>query len=486
MENIIKNLDKDLSCDFLIVGSGAGGSVAASELSAKGKDCILVEEGDYFEIDHFKGSTKNSFLKVWRNSGFTPIIGNPNIAFGEGMCLGGSTFINGGLIWRTPKHVLETWERENKIEGYNLKNLESHFKKIETNLHVRTENNLDGLNKDSQIIYDKAIEKNLKALFVPRANKHCFRHNNCSTGCSSKGKISVLDGYLKDLKNKIRIIVNAKARKILTSGNKVKFINIFNKKNNKTYKISFNKLIVACGATQTPQLLRKSFGGIVGNTNMKIHLNLRIGAKYKESIDSYKGTIFTTQIQEFLKEGAIFMSSNFNKSLFASANSKMSSEEMQSFLRDEDKLTNFVLQVAPKSHVEINNYFDVPFLQFKLSDADLMMIKKHLLFFSCFLFDCGFKQIILPLQKGYKFNSHEAVKERIEKIKKNELEMISVHGMSSVPISKDKYYFFDNNGQSRKFDNLYCVDASVLPSNIGESPQGTIMAFAHEIMDRMN
>ena len=42
-ENIY-NLVEDLSCDFLIVGSGAGGSVAAKELTSKGKDCILLEK----------------------------------------------------------------------------------------------------------------------------------------------------------------------------------------------------------------------------------------------------------------------------------------------------------------------------------------------------------------------------------------------------------------------------------------------------------
>ena len=57
MKNIY-DLNKNLSCDFLIIGSGAGGSVAAKELASKGKDCILLEEGHYFEMDHFKGSIK--------------------------------------------------------------------------------------------------------------------------------------------------------------------------------------------------------------------------------------------------------------------------------------------------------------------------------------------------------------------------------------------------------------------------------------------
>ena len=146
--------------------------------------------------------------------------------------------MNGGLIWRTPDHILDNWEKEKRLEGYNIKNLEKHFKKIEKNLHVKIENNSDGLNKDSQIIYDKAKEKNLKTLFVPRAIKHCFRHNNCTTGCTSKGKISVLDGYLSELENKIKIIVNAKVKKIFSENDKVKFVEVLNKNNKITYKIN--------------------------------------------------------------------------------------------------------------------------------------------------------------------------------------------------------------------------------------------------------
>jgi choline dehydrogenase-like flavoprotein len=42
----------------------------------------------------------------------------------------------------------------------------------------------------------------------------------------------------------------------------------------------------------------------------------------------------------------------------------------------------------------------------------------------------------------------------------------------------------DMEGRVWGFENLFLCDASVLPTNIGESPQGTIMAFAHEIIDR--
>ena len=117
---------------------------------------------------------------------------------------------------------------------------------------------------------------------------------------------------------------------------------------------------------------------------MNIHLNLRIGAKFKDNIYPEKGTIFTSQIQEFLDDGVIFMSSNINKSLFASSNLKMSSEELTRYFHDFDKISNFVLQVRPESKVNINNVFNVPIMTFELSNKDLEMIKKYIIYFSNF------------------------------------------------------------------------------------------------------
>jgi hypothetical protein len=162
--SFIQNHDiKDIVCDYLVVGSGAGGGVAAYEIS-KTKNVLLIEEGKYFEIDNFKGSFKKS-LKAWRNGGFTPVIGTPSFGYGEGMCLGGSTYINGGLIWRTPNHILEKWNLK-QIDGYNFLNLKKHFLKIEKMLNVNLENNLDKLNNSSQIIHNYCINNNIKSVYA--------------------------------------------------------------------------------------------------------------------------------------------------------------------------------------------------------------------------------------------------------------------------------------------------------------------------------
>ena len=50
--------DTTLSCDAVVVGSGAGGSVVAAELAAAGKDVIVLEEGGYYNEADFAAARR--------------------------------------------------------------------------------------------------------------------------------------------------------------------------------------------------------------------------------------------------------------------------------------------------------------------------------------------------------------------------------------------------------------------------------------------
>jgi choline dehydrogenase-like flavoprotein len=478
--------NKNLSCDYLVVGSGAGGSVAASEIVKNGQDCILIEEGDFFEIDHFKGSFTKSITSTWRNAGFTPIFGKPSFAFAEGRCLGGSTYINGGLIWRTPKKILNNWN-DSHLDGYNYKNLEEHFVNIEKKLNVITETNDDGFNLDSKIIHESATSKNIKSVYVPRAVKNCQRKNVCYTGCASGAKQSVLQAYTYESSHKgLRILINSRVEKINFKSNQAYSAIVLNKKTSEKFVIKFKKIILACGVLQTPLLVNKSLEKKIFNFDMSIHLNLRISAIFKNKINAGLGTMFTTQIQEFIDDGDIFMSTNFNKSNFLSSISNLKNEKLNEILKYIDSTASFVLQTKPTSKVKVLNTFDKHFLRFSLNDIDFINIKKKLKYFSDFLFSSGAVKVILPIKNNIIISDKSQVDLIIQKLKKKDLIMLSVHGMSSMPMSKKDSHLLNCDGRFRNFSNLYATDASILPTNIGESPQGTIMAFAYEIMKRMS
>ena len=57
--------------------------------------------------------------------------------------------------------------------------------------------------------------------------------------------------------------------------------------------------------------------------------------------------------------------------------------------------------------------------------------------------------------------------------------MVSVHGMAGAKMgSAEATSVINPEGRLWHFENIFVCDSSALPSNLGESPQGTIMAYS--------
>ncbi|MFD9688731.1 GMC family oxidoreductase N-terminal domain-containing protein, partial [Kitasatospora sp. NPDC059088] len=101
---------RTVRCDALVIGSGAGGSTAALELAGAGREVHVLEEGPLVPQTRItRASPAENLRLLYRQGGLVPIHGAPTIPFGEGRCVGGTTVVNGGLLWRPPEHLLECW-----------------------------------------------------------------------------------------------------------------------------------------------------------------------------------------------------------------------------------------------------------------------------------------------------------------------------------------------------------------------------------------
>src|SRR5712664_1582302 len=97
------------TADVVVVGSGAGGAVAAKELAESGLKVIVLEEGEHFDRRDFTGSPPERLRRFYRGNGLTFTIGVPTISLPIGRGVGGSTLINSGTCFRTPDFVLDAW-----------------------------------------------------------------------------------------------------------------------------------------------------------------------------------------------------------------------------------------------------------------------------------------------------------------------------------------------------------------------------------------
>src|SRR5271155_2234052 len=70
LKTLVPEADTELSCDICIVGSGAGGSVAAAVLAEAGKDVIVLEAGGYYDDSDFDGGELGGFRRLYLEGGF--------------------------------------------------------------------------------------------------------------------------------------------------------------------------------------------------------------------------------------------------------------------------------------------------------------------------------------------------------------------------------------------------------------------------------
>ncbi|GAA5941213.1 hypothetical protein JCM3775_006650 [Rhodotorula graminis] len=103
-----------IETDILVVGSGAGGGVVASELAKKGWKVLVVEKGEYIKPEDMAGTQREGFSRLYESAGLMATEdGSMNILAGSGF--GGGTTINWCASLR-PQHFLrEQWAKEHGL-----------------------------------------------------------------------------------------------------------------------------------------------------------------------------------------------------------------------------------------------------------------------------------------------------------------------------------------------------------------------------------
>jgi choline dehydrogenase-like flavoprotein len=481
-------IKKTYSCQYLIVGTGAGGSVAGALLAEGGHDVIFLEEGGYYPTESYTSDISDMTVKLYRNHGVFPFLGKPSIAFAEGCCVGGGTVINGGLIWRTPPWVLDEWRNDHGLIGYSQEDLTKYFETIEKDMHVIRHEIEEKENLDSQKLLRASEQLNWKYVLVPRAVKDCKNMNLCPTGCPSGAKQSALETYIpRAIKNDARIFPRCRAVKIIhSSGKAKKIIARIMGNESKHIEILFDHLVLAGGAVQTPHLLSRSRISSLAGRNLQFHMNLKVVARFKDRVKAEQGTIFTVQVQEFEREGILITASNMKPHYLAMALSHYGNDVINSALDHYENMGIFAVMIRPKgiAHI-ISNFGDQPAVFYRFDPDDLSKIKVALRRTANLLFQGGAIELYMPIAGFEKITSLEGLDRKLERVQPGDLEIITVHVMASCPMGPNPATSVtDPDGKLWNMKNILVTDASILPSNIGTSPQGTIMAFAHEIINR--
>ena len=261
--------DTDLECDVCIVGSGAGGGVAAAVLAQAGLDVVVLEAGDYYSEADFDGDEIAGFSRLYLNGGGMASH-DQSIGLLAGSCLGGTTVVNYGYSFRTPDGVRREWAglggADAATDAYD-RSLDTVVERI----GVNTEHNIPSAR-------DRSTKEALDKLgwhvdSMPRNVRGCKEEvcRNCHYGCQLGAKQSTMKTWLQDAADAgARILVRTRAQKVTHANGAATGVEARTVEGHRV-TVRAKAVVAACGALQTPVLLKRSG---LGNANIGRHLKL--------------------------------------------------------------------------------------------------------------------------------------------------------------------------------------------------------------------
>lgn len=188
--------EQALAADVCVIGSGAGGAVAAAVLAEAGLKVVVLEEGGHYQRADFNMREADMYPKLYQDGGGRATE-DLAISILQGRCIGGGTTVNWTTCFRTPDYVLEHWKSVFGITGWGREVLEPSFSAVETRLNIRPALESD-MNPNNRVLWEGARAIGLQPALVQRNVVRCFKTGYCGVGCPVDAKQGMHLTYLKD------------------------------------------------------------------------------------------------------------------------------------------------------------------------------------------------------------------------------------------------------------------------------------------------
>jgi choline dehydrogenase-like flavoprotein len=482
------------TCGVVIVGSGAGGATMAAELAAAGVDVVVIEEGGYHPTESFTAAAGRAARTLYRDCGAEIAWGRPPVLFSQGRCVGGSTVVNGGMSWRTPARVLDHWAREDNVAAIAEQDMEPFFRAVETRISVGHQDP-ETIGTDMRLLKAGADAKGWKIIPNLRNQLHCAGSNNCTNGCPTGAKRSMLVTAIpRALHRGARLYADCRVERITTArgavtGVRARFVRPGGRPGPRL-TVRAPVVVVAGGAVQTPALIAhsglRSASGQLGR-NLTLHPNAKVIAFFDQEVLGWQGVHQAYQVREFIDEGILLTSVNVAPSLIAMTlpgHGRQLGEVMADY-------NHMVIGGCLIEDTGAGRVRHVPgvgaHVTYQITNHDAARVVRGVQLTAELMFAAGARRVMLPFAGAPVVPDTPALRNLLTRpVDTRSLELFTVHLMGTARMSDDpRRGVTDSYGAFHGVPGLFVADASLFPGPVGVNPMETILALATRNAQRL-
>ena len=494
--------DTTLDCDACVVGSGAGGSVAAAALAAKGMRVIVLEAGSDWQSEDFDQREEPGTRELYLDRG-TTASRDLSIALLAGSSIGGGTTVNWQTSLRTPEGVRAEWATSSGCSHFAEDSFTRSLDAVCERLSVGVTESVP--NPNNAALRDGCTALGYDWGLVARNSRGCdlTQCGNCVYGCRHGGKQSGAVTYLRDAQDSgnSEVIARCSADRVVVENGRVTGVDATaTTREGARYKVVVKARVVvaACGSLHTPALLMRSGLRLPHlGRNLHLHPTTGVGSVFDKRIAAWEGAPQTIVCNEFagFQRGYGFRieTAPAHPGLIALATPWLGARAHRTEMQSSAQKALLIVLVRDRSTgVVTTDHAGRPIVDYRVGDGEEAMLREGMSRAARILFAAGAKGIqtlhTTPLSmgqtanEGRRFADIESLCRGISKsrVSDNHLALFSAHQMGTCRMGRDsRTAVCDSRGEVFGVKGLFVADASAFPGSSGVNPMISIMAVAH-------
>lgn len=490
-----------LDADVCVVGSGAGGGVAAAELARAGRRVVVLEAGGGWQAPGFDQRELPGMERLYLDRG-TTATRDLSIAILAGGALGGGTTVNWQTSLRTPEGVRAEWAERSGCRHFTEDSFSRSLDAVCERLAVGTAES--AVNANNEVLRRGCETLGFQHETIARNSRGCdaAQCGYCVYGCRHGGKQTTSVTYLRDAQQagEARIVASCRAERIrLAAGRVSGVLATATGEDGRRHAVDVRApiVVVAAGSIESPVLLLRSGLTLPAlGRHLHLHPTTAVAGEYEEPIEPWRGPPQTVLSGEFASldggYGFRLETAPVHPGLLAIALPWHGAADHARCMRRAAHTAAFIVLTRDRSSGRVRADRDGrALIDYRPGARELAHLRRGMVEASRVHLAAGAREVTTLHGREQRCRSAgdlDAFAGRIARAPfgHNYGGLFSAHQMGTCRMgSSAREAVCDENGQVFGARGLFVADASAFPGSSGVNPMITIMALAHHTAGRL-